>query len=203
MSPLRRSKLLEALMLYVLTGFVTYDNPKTNLDSLSNLRKVLLYVDTWYACSLVAKTIHSYNPRKSICRYFGESINENDKKILNTYCNQMCDVRIVYLTDGFSASQYVTNRFVNIPKKRVVEPLSYPLVKQLLPMCRIGRPIRITTLKFRPISGKDGKSETTAHLLVPKNGQVQIRPRVRRKKTRYHTHPSLVRYFYDVYYDSY
>ncbi|KAF8182283.1 P-loop containing nucleoside triphosphate hydrolase protein [Pholiota molesta] len=28
----------------------------------------------------------------SICRYFGEKINESDSKVLNTYCNQMCDV---------------------------------------------------------------------------------------------------------------
>ncbi|KAF8799355.1 ATP-dependent DNA helicase [Phlegmacium glaucopus] len=28
----------------------------------------------------------------SICRYFGEPIDENDKKVLNMYCNQMCDI---------------------------------------------------------------------------------------------------------------
>ena len=100
-------------------------------------------------------------------------------------------------TDGSVATQTCRDRFVNIPRRRVVELLSCRLEQQLLPMCQHGLPWR-ATLKRHPMSGKGGKLETIAHLpaagLAPKSAQGRIRSRVRRRNPRYHMHLGLVRY---------
>lgn len=84
--------------------FIFYLN---NLNSSSSLRRILVCVDMWCVYFLPTKFMFLYSPRKSICRYFGESIDENDNKILNMYCNQMCDVSYCTQQTRFSRLKHV------------------------------------------------------------------------------------------------
>lgn len=59
---------------------------------------------------------------KSVCRYFGESIDASDEKIMKKYCNGMCDVcyqPLLQVKNSYKA-EYVVS-YVNIPIKQDVD----------------------------------------------------------------------------------
>ena len=106
---------------------------------------------------------------------------------------------VLHPTDGSVVFRTCDNRFVNIPRRRVIELPSCRLEQQLLPMCQHGLPLRRATLKRHPMSGRDGKLETISHhlaaRLATRSVQDRLRSRVRRRNPRFHMLlPSLVRY---------
>ena len=119
---------------------------------------------------------------------------ENLEHVLqsNVWCE--CYIR----ETGLSHLKHVANRFVNIPRRRVVELSNCLLEQQLLTMFQHGLQLWRATLKRHPMSGRDGKLKTIPQLLAarlaPRSVESRIRLRVRRRNPKYHMHPSLVRY---------
>lgn len=136
MSLLRLNTPLGALMLYVL--LVSFHTLTSNLNSLSNSQKVLRCVDMWYVRFLSTILIFSYVVHAS--RYVATLENQSTRRTRNfdMYCNQMCDVSATSRQTSLWYPKHCGNRFVNIPRRRVIELPSCRLERQLLPMCQHG-----------------------------------------------------------------
>lgn len=151
----------------------------------------------WYACF---SKLYPYSHVVHRSQYVATLENQSTRRTRKSWtCIAIeCVMWVLHPTDRSAASQTYGNRFVNIQRRRVVELSSCRLQQQLPPMCQHGLPLRRATLKRHPMSGRDGRLETLAHLpvarLAPKSDQGRIRSRVRRRNPRYLMHQGLVRY---------